>query len=64
MNRVRSLRALLAVVVLATFASVGGAALSPNNPYRSFNSGINYGAQMWERTHHGHAPHGLFRGRR
>jgi hypothetical protein len=50
MNRTR-------LVVVLTLALVGGAGLAapasaagPRNPYSSFNlSGINYGAQQWDR---------------
>lgn len=49
--------ALLAGATLMLTASASQAALSRNNPYRSFNSGINYGAQQWERNHH-HGHHG------
>ena len=41
----------VAIVVTATSPAF---AVSPQNPYRSFNlSGINYGSMRWERTHHG-----------
>jgi hypothetical protein len=52
---------LLAGAMLMLTAGASQAALSRNNPYRSFNSGINYGAQLWERSHH-HMHHvGLLR---
>ena len=45
----------LAVAVVAIVASLAVAdpalAVSPRNPYRSFNlSGINYGSMQWERA--------------
>ena len=45
----------LAVAVIACVASLAAAApalaVSPRNPYRSFNlSGINYGSMQWERA--------------
>ncbi|AMV17875.1 hypothetical protein [Planctomyces sp. SH-PL14] len=55
----RSVGTLLAVSVfaLAAPASAGAGELSRNNPYRSFNiSGINYGAEQWEREHRQAAP--------
>jgi hypothetical protein len=44
---------LLAVLLLALLAfPPASKAGSPSNPYRSFNiSGINYGAQVWDREH-------------
>lgn len=54
-----SVGTLLAVSVfaLAAPASAGAGELSRNNPYRSFNiSGINYGAEQWEREHRRAAP--------
>jgi|694.fasta_scaffold93759_2 hypothetical protein len=48
----RTLRhALLPAVALAVFMPAASAqAISPQNPYRSFNlSGINYGSMQWER---------------
>ncbi len=43
---------LLPVVALAlAIAATPAAAISPRNPYRSFNlSGINYGSMQWERA--------------
>ena len=43
---------LLPVVALAVaIAATPAAAISPQNPYRSFNlSGINYGSMQWERA--------------
>ena len=47
MRHVAILIASLALVFFATPASAAG----PRNPYSSFNlSGINYGAQQWERA--------------
>ena len=46
----RSIVASLACLVAALWATPG-MAISPNNPYRSFNlSGINYGSMQWERA--------------
>ncbi|MEO2002017.1 MAG: hypothetical protein ABGW75_10380 [Pirellulales bacterium] len=44
---------LVAVVALSTLTIVRSAvAISPRNPYRTFNlSGVNYGSMRWERTH-------------
>ena len=40
-----------AVALAAAFTATPGAAISPQNPYRSFNlSGINYGSMQWERA--------------
>jgi len=50
----RIVMAMLAAAMLMLSASASQAALSRNNPYRSFNSGVNYGAQQWERNHHLH----------
>ena len=47
--------AMLVSTAATTFAQAG---LSPRNPYRSFNSGVNYGAQQWERSHHRYCGHG------
>lgn len=48
---------LLAVSVFAFAAPAFAGELSRNNPYRSFNiSGINYGAEQWEREHRQAAP--------
>lgn len=53
----RTLRSRLPSVVLLAVALAGGlsarpaAAISPRNPYRTFNlSGINYGSMQWERA--------------
>jgi hypothetical protein len=49
----RMLRPLLlpAVAVAAALAATPSEAVSPQNPYRSFNlSGINYGSMQWERA--------------
>ena len=48
----------LALLAVAAFGSVTpprlAFAVSPRNPYRSFNlSGVNYGSMRWERTHNG-----------
>jgi hypothetical protein len=45
-------RLLLPIVALAAaLAATPSAAVSPQNPYRSFNlSGINYGSMQWERA--------------
>lgn len=50
----RIVLALLAGAMVLLSASASQASLSRNNPYRSFNSGTNYGAQQWERHHHPH----------
>jgi hypothetical protein len=61
--------ALVGAALLAGISSSYAAPTSRNNPYRSFNiTGINYGAQQWERAHHGpmsrhHHSFGLFRHR-
>jgi hypothetical protein len=40
-----------AVALLVAIAARPGAAISPQNPYRSFNlSGVNYGSMQWERA--------------
>lgn len=49
----------LAVAVAAGLSLFGGraadaAAMNSHNPYASFNSGVNYGAQRWEHQHHAH----------
>ncbi|MDA7992278.1 MAG: hypothetical protein MPJ25_04480 [Pirellulales bacterium] len=43
----------LAITTLATSVICRSAkAISPRNPYRTFNlSGVNYGSMRWERTH-------------
>ncbi len=48
----RPVRPLLpAVALVAAIAATPAAAISPRNPYRSFNlSGINYGSMQWERA--------------
>jgi hypothetical protein len=45
-------RVLLPAVTLAVaLTATPGAAISPQNPYRTFNlSGINYGSMQWERA--------------
>ena len=54
MRRISPL-ALIASAIIAICGSCGHAAhLSASNPYRSFNSGVNYGAQQWEHSHHCH----------
>ena len=44
---------LTTVTILSTSAFCRSAdAISPRNPYRSFNlGGVNYGSMRWERTH-------------
>jgi hypothetical protein len=46
------MRILLAIVAVSTIFGLGQAsAAGPRNPYSSFNlSGINYGAQQWDRA--------------
>ncbi|MFM8986521.1 MAG: hypothetical protein ACKONH_10780 [Planctomycetia bacterium] len=40
-----------AVALLVAITATPGAAISPRNPYRSFNlSGVNYGSMQWERA--------------
>lgn len=40
-----------ALALLASIAATPAAAISPRNPYRSFNlSGVNYGSMQWERA--------------
>jgi hypothetical protein len=49
----RTLRHLLlpAIALATAIAATPSAAVSPQNPYRSFNlSGINYGSMQWERA--------------
>jgi hypothetical protein len=46
--------ALLAVVAAASATTAQASVAHRGNPYRSFNSGVNYGAQQWEHTHRGH----------
>jgi hypothetical protein len=42
---------LLACLALVLFSATPAIAAGPRNPYSSFNlSGINYGAQQWERA--------------
>ena len=48
----------LALAVAAGCSLFGGYAasastLNSHNPYASFNSGVNYGAQRWEHQHQG-----------
>ena len=51
MPRARTLFAILSAVCLVAWAARPGDAAGPRNPYSSFNlSGINYGAQQWERA--------------
>lgn len=45
------LGALVVAASVGMSASGNAAHISHYNPYRSFNAGINYGAQQWERTH-------------
>ena len=46
-----SVKIVMAVVVMAG-AATPSFAISPRNPYRSFNlSGINYGSMRWEQQH-------------
>lgn len=50
----RTLVLALAIVLCGGFlrSEAEAAAVSPRNPYRSFNiSGINYGSMQWEKTH-------------
>lgn len=42
---------LTAVALTIALAATPGSAISPQNPYRTFNlSGINYGSMQWERA--------------
>jgi len=51
MRRPARLLALAIVVGGGLFACLEAQAVSPRNPYRSFNlSGINYGSMQWERA--------------
>jgi hypothetical protein len=51
MRRCTQLLALAVVVGGGLFACSDARAVSPRNPYRSFNlSGINYGSMQWERA--------------
>lgn len=51
MRIVRNALLLLAVAVACGLSASPAAAISPQNPYRSFNlSGINYGSMQWERA--------------
>lgn len=54
MHRTRSL-AILALAAATVLGMASGArAISPQNPYRSFNlSGLNYGSMQWEKAHRG-----------
>ena len=50
MRRVTPLVVIPVLVCVAAWAGTA-AAISPQNPYRSFNlSGINYGSMQWERA--------------
>lgn len=50
MRSVRQFPAILAAVVSIVGLATTTSAAGPRNPYSSFNlSGINYGAQQWER---------------
>lgn len=45
---------LVVVAALAEARPAFAGAISPQNPYKSFNiSGVNYGSMEWERTHRG-----------
>jgi hypothetical protein len=51
MHPVRILPAILSAVCLVAWVVRPADAAGPRNPYSSFNlSGINYGAQQWERA--------------
>ncbi len=51
--RRRWMLAFTAVAITMT-ATSQAFAVSPQNPYRTFNlSGVNYGSMRWERTHRG-----------
>ena len=51
MPRARTLFVILSAVCLVAWATRPVDAAGPRNPYSSFNlSGINYGAQQWERA--------------
>ena len=51
MLRARTLFVILSAVCLVALAAWPADAAGPRNPYSSFNlSGINYGAQQWERA--------------
>jgi hypothetical protein len=51
MRRPTQLLALAIIVGGALFACSEARAVSPQNPYRSFNlSGVNYGSMRWERA--------------
>jgi len=66
---VRAITVLIMLLVLAAgLDTVAVFAGSSKNPYSSYNiSGVNYGAQQWERTHGkstgGSAPRGRMRRR-
>ena len=47
----RSGRTSILALILALAVAVEARAVSPRNPYRSFNlSGLNYGSMQWERA--------------
>lgn len=53
----RRLICAVAVLMVTSFLNIGSAysaVTHAGNPYRSFNSGVNYGAQYWEQNHHAH----------
>lgn len=46
----RTLRHILLPAIVLTLLAAPAQAISPQNPYRTFNlSGINYGSMQWER---------------
>jgi hypothetical protein len=50
----KPLALLIAVALLASFASVSSAGWSVRNPYRTYNlTGLNYGSTNWEQQHRG-----------
>lgn len=54
MIRKATLALTFAIVSLLMSSASQAAVTSIRNPYRSFNSGVNYGAQQWERSHCAH----------
>jgi hypothetical protein len=52
MRRLRLFVVFAAACAAVLLGTLSAQAVSPRNPYRTFNlSGINYGSMQWERSH-------------